>query len=138
MFQDMEKPDFMKINWTEAKEGKGLRFSRKDLGIGGKKFIERTAKQHGVFLEILEEDDDIAFFVIAIDEKYNDQSIDEILSAISDGITWTEMQKKEPFSKLRPKDLRNILLYMKAKNLITDELYIGPSGGRPTILWRKK
>ena len=62
----------------------------------------------------------------------------EILEAIrkkSDGTTWTDMQKRVPYSKHKTKDLKEILLSLCDADLIIEEAY--QSGrGRPTKIYK--
>lgn len=63
----------------------------------------------------------------------------EILSDIrgreADGITWSSMQKTPPYSKFKGKDLKDIMNALKDADLVSDEPYQPPGGGRPTVKW---
>lgn len=52
------------------------------------------------------------------------------------GITWSAMQKNAPYSKHKPKDLREIMAALRDAELAIDESgYVGEKGGRPTVRW---
>ncbi len=53
-----------------------------------------------------------------------------------DGVTWTAMQKTAPYSRHKPKDLKEILVALRDADLIGEEPYTTAKGGRPTQLWR--
>lgn len=52
-----------------------------------------------------------------------------------DGMTWAQMQKNTPYSKHKPKDLRDILYALKDADLVDEEPYTSEKGGRPTTKW---
>lgn len=53
----------------------------------------------------------------------------------ADGITWSAMQKNAPYSKHKPKDLREIMAALKDADLAYDAAHVGDKGGRPTVRW---
>ena len=64
----------------------------------------------------------------------------EILGAIrkegEKGVTWVFMQKRTPFSKYKPKDLREILKALVDADLIIEEPIQNGGRGRPTIIYK--
>ena len=51
------------------------------------------------------------------------------------GITWSAMQKNAPYSRHKPKDLKDIMQALKDADLAIDEPYTNGTKGRPTIKW---
>lgn len=64
----------------------------------------------------------------------------ELLKALrlrgESGVTWAQMQKQNPFSKHKPKELKEMLTALRDGNLAIDEPYQSGGKGRPTIIWR--
>ena len=52
----------------------------------------------------------------------------------ADGMLWSDMQKNAPYSKHKPKDLKEILQSLKDADLVYDETYVY-GRGRPTVKW---
>lgn len=75
---------------------------------------------------------------LTISSSEHEAAKKEILKALrqSDGVTWTQMQKKPPFSKHKQKDLREILNALRDADLAFDEPYASGGKGRPTVIWR--
>lgn len=53
----------------------------------------------------------------------------------ADGITWSDMQKTPPYSRHKPKDLKDIMQSLKDADLAGEEPYNDGGRGRPTTLW---
>lgn len=53
-----------------------------------------------------------------------------------DGLTWSQMQKTPPYSRHKPKDLKEIMQALKDADLAGEEPYQPEGGGRPTVLWK--
>lgn len=56
-------------------------------------------------------------------------------NAGADGITWRDMNKTEPFSAIKQKELREILAALKDAELAADEPLQVNGRGRPTVKW---
>ncbi len=62
-------------------------------------------------------------------EKHKKESLMAIRNAGEQGVTWTEMQKRPPFSKHRPRDLRDILSSLQDSGLmVLDRVHTGKRG----------
>lgn len=68
-------------------------------------------------------------------EGYKKEILQDLRDRGESGITWAMMQKNSPYSKHKPKDLKEILQALKDADLAEDEAIQTGKRGRPTIRW---
>lgn len=68
-------------------------------------------------------------------EKNKKEILLALRDAGEDGMLYSKMMKTPPFSQHKQKDLNEILSALREADLVIDEIYINPKGGRPTKKW---
>lgn len=136
-FKKIEFPKYMNIPWEDAEVGKGFVFTKSEIGTDGKKAIENDAAEYGIKITSREINGVVYFLVKSIAGDVN-QGCVKIYNAIKsepEGITWSKMQRKFPYSEFSPKELKSILMRLEAQKSIEVKPYTSPKGGRPTNLY---
>ena len=84
-------------------------------------------------------DDTVSRLKITMSHSGFEANKKEILAELrargKDGITWAAMQKTPPYSKHKPRDLKEIMESLKDANLAGEEPFKGGGKGRPTVKW---
>lgn len=137
-FKEMQLPDYLSIDWTSAKKGTAIELNKEELGKNGLEYVMKQAKQNKVELHKVTTDVSIILYVLT-EYKKEELPHEIILSDLlqrTDGVTWSVMQRTFPYSQHKPKDLKEIMTYLKDQGKAYDEPYFDGKKGRPTVMWR--
>lgn len=133
-FEEMKNPKWFSIDWTCAKSGTGFRMSASEVNGDGLDWIVSQARDRGISLNVSKSSDgkEYIFFVKESQlDIYNDIWYG-LVAAGSEGVLFSDMKKKPPYSKFSVKKLKAALEDLEGRGSIESKIYVSPKGGRPT------